>query len=264
MTPAVRLCVPTPNLTVEPVPMRTVSHPVTSANPPENPRKLSVSLPSPPLTSAPPVLVVKSMDAPAKTSIRSVPDPNDTSPEMVAPDFTISTESPSPSEIAFLVEPRASTDAPLSSVMVTPVPDGVSVVMAEVKPLAVPDTTMAVSPVPSLSTRIPAPSVPLAMPDTDIEMSPSPDLASTRMPALNPRTLATLTVASPPDDWTWMPTPRAAQLITPAAATVTAPEPEAMAWMAAAVSSVGCACSDPTCTSAAVTVRSPPEGPVAA
>ena len=58
MTPAARLCAPAPNLTVEPVPMRTVSHPVTSARAPENPLNVSVSRPSPPLIAA------ESIDAP--------------------------------------------------------------------------------------------------------------------------------------------------------------------------------------------------------
>ena len=77
---------------------------------------------------------------------------------MEAPDITVSTESPAPSMIAFVVLPAASTDAPLINVMVTLAPEAVSVLIAVFRRPAVRaalDTTMVVSPVPSLSTTIP-------------------------------------------------------------------------------------------------------------
>ena len=149
--PAVRLWAPDPKATVDPAPIPTVSHPL-RASPASVPVKLwnsSVSLPSPP------PMLLESMDAPPKTSIRSVPEPSATEPLILAPARTVTVESPAPSMIALALSPRAY--APLLSVTLTALPDGASVLMALLLEtvLTVPETTMDVAPAPSLSTRIP-------------------------------------------------------------------------------------------------------------
>ena len=145
--PVERTCAASPNLTVEPAPTPTVSHPVTltPASAPDTLPNVRASAPAPPSIS------VTFENVPPTNSNVSDPAPRLTFPAISAPVFTVTEVSPAEPMIALLA--AAPTEAPLPSRTVTLLPAEASVRIAAtpvpVPPVTVPDTAIAVAPLPS-------------------------------------------------------------------------------------------------------------------